>query len=209
MNAEHITPEEKLLKIIENPGTEKKSIYPLQKKSSKGFLSGSSKLKEKFAAKNLIKYASVNNLTKTIIILSLCFTLFLFIDFIKSSVSVKGRLESIKASEADKDKSTASKVSPKAELSEALVNAKNRNMFTFLPPKSQSVVEVEDLSRVLADIKLVGILWSDNPQAMVENNKEQKTYLLNKGDQFGKFKIKKIFQDKVILESGNQEWELR
>ncbi len=86
------------------------------------------------------------------------------------------------------------------------------NMFSGLSEataqEAQAQVQ-EDISAQLKNLKLVGIIWSDKPQAIIENTVENKTLLLNIGDQMDKVKIMKIYQDKVILGADGQEWELR
>ncbi|MDD5130902.1 MAG: hypothetical protein PHS66_07660 [Candidatus Omnitrophica bacterium] len=66
----------------------------------------------------------------------------------------------------------------------------------------------------LKDFKLVGIIWSKNPEVMIENAKDSRTYTLKKGDSFNEqFKIKEILRNSTILEvnlgTGTREYELR
>jgi hypothetical protein len=44
---------------------------------------------------------------------------------------------------------------------------------------------------------------------MLEDAKEQKTYLVSPGDNIGDLKVKKILADKIIISKGGHEWELR
>jgi type II secretory pathway component PulC len=77
-----------------------------------------------------------------------------------------------------------------------------------LPPK-QEVVQTQALEQAVSNYKLVGIIWSDTPQAMIEDTKAGKTNLLNENEIMGDFKIKKIERDKVIITKDKMEWELR
>lgn len=66
----------------------------------------------------------------------------------------------------------------------------------------------------LKDFKLVGIIWSQNPEVMIENAKDSRTYTLKRGESFNdQFKIKEILRNSAILEvnliSGVREYELR
>jgi len=66
----------------------------------------------------------------------------------------------------------------------------------------------------LKDFKLVGIIWSRNPEVMIENAKDSRTYTLKKGESLNEqFKIKEISRNSTILEvnlgSGTREYELR
>ena len=49
-------------------------------------------------------------------------------------------------------------------------------------------------------VGLVGIITGDNPQAIIEDKKAQKTYYLNKGQSFDGYVVEEIADDKVILD---------
>jgi hypothetical protein len=66
----------------------------------------------------------------------------------------------------------------------------------------------------LKDLKLVGIIWSQNPEVMIENSKDSRTYTLKKGEVLNEsFKVKDILRNSAILEvntsSGSREYEIR
>jgi len=58
------------------------------------------------------------------------------------------------------------------------------------------------------DINLVGIISGENPQAIIEDKKSQKTYYLNKGQSIGEFQIEDIQEGKIILNYRGQRYEL-
>ena len=63
-------------------------------------------------------------------------------------------------------------------------------------------------------LKLVGIIWSANPEVMIENSKDSRTYTLKKGESLSdQFKIKEISRSSAILvvttPAGSKEYELR
>ncbi len=62
---------------------------------------------------------------------------------------------------------------------------------------------------IASKYKLVGISWSDNPDAMIEDTAANKTYFMKRGQALDGVKIQAIFKDKVVLSSGGQEVELR
>lgn len=71
-----------------------------------------------------------------------------------------------------------------------------------------------DVMNELKDFKLVGVIWSKNPEVMIENAKDSRTYTLKKGESFSsQFKIKEISRNSATLEvntgSGTREYELR
>jgi hypothetical protein len=115
-------------------------------------------------------------------------------------------------------------------VSELAANtALNKEPITFLEPVSiyinapkkrdifnpLSVTAPEKLSEntsllidLIKDLRLVGIYWSRDPEAMIEHIKEKKTYFLKIGQTIKGAKVKGIFEDRVILEYNNEETEL-
>ncbi len=88
----------------------------------------------------------------------------------------------------------------------------------FLPANSKVgnilMQESANVMEGLKDFKLVGIIWSKNPEVMIENAKDSRTYTFKKGESFNEqFKIKEISRNSATLEvnlgSGTQEYELR
>jgi hypothetical protein len=72
----------------------------------------------------------------------------------------------------------------------------------------------QDLAEELKSLKLVGIIWSQNPEVMIENEKDLRTYILKKGETFNEiFKVKNISRNSVTLElftrDGARDYELR
>lgn len=58
-------------------------------------------------------------------------------------------------------------------------------------------------------LKLVGISWSADPDAMIEDTKALRTFFVKRGQMIGEVKVQAIFKDKVILGYGQEEIELR
>ena len=58
-------------------------------------------------------------------------------------------------------------------------------------------------------LKLVGISWSNDPDAMVEDLKALRTFFVKRGQMIGDVKVQAIFKDKVVLGLGGEEIELR
>jgi hypothetical protein len=58
-------------------------------------------------------------------------------------------------------------------------------------------------------MKLVGISWSESPDAMIEDVKAGKTFFVKKGQLVGDFKVDAIYKDKVVLRYGAETIELR
>lgn len=58
-------------------------------------------------------------------------------------------------------------------------------------------------------LKLVGISWSDDPDAMVEDTKALRTFFIKRGQLIGEIKVQAFFKDKVVLSYAGEEIELR
>jgi len=74
------------------------------------------------------------------------------------------------------------------------------------PKKEEEKPKEPTIKELISDYSLVGISWSDNPDAMIEDSKEKVTYFFKEGQTLKNgVKIKKIYKDKVILEYKQQE----
>jgi hypothetical protein len=77
---------------------------------------------------------------------------------------------------------------------------------------ASSGVEAEKFSQRLdieiKDVNLVGILWGENPQAIVEDKKTQNTYYLTKGQYLGEFQVEALQEGKIILNYKGNKYEL-
>jgi len=200
------TPEEKLLRIIENgPARTDKVIPAIKPNSLKQMLAT---LKIRAFNKDILKQIKLAEIKKIIVVLCVIITLILITDFIRSASSFHKRFDRLVKNKGTVLRDEAGDANLKSGLTDVVAFTQNRNLFSFTPPKAQAVIGAQDILSG-EDLKLVGVLWSNAPQAMIENTKEQKTYLLNTDDQLGEFKVKQILKDRVVLETGGQEKLLR
>lgn len=58
-------------------------------------------------------------------------------------------------------------------------------------------------------LKLVGISWSRDPDAMIEDSRALRTFFVKRGQMIGRVKIEAIFKDKVVISYDGEEVELR
>lgn len=72
--------------------------------------------------------------------------------------------------------------------------------------KDEIQVKIAELTQ---DLKLVGISWSDDPDAMIEDAKNKKTYFIKRGQDVGELKVQAIFKDKVVLSYQGVEVEIK
>lgn len=204
MQKDGLTPEEQLLKIIENPGmVEKKRTLPITR--------GISALKSRFLTfdirKIIPKRVDIKTVNKILAVLCVLITLFLVSDLLNGRSVFKVKLNKILSGTAV---STAAKttVIPDVKPEDLAADSKKRNIFTLEPEKAKPIAR-SDIAGAAVELKLVGILWSENPQAMIEDTKAQRTYLVNAGDKIGTVNVKSILIDKVVLSKDTEEWDLR
>lgn len=214
MPEDKITPEEKLLKIIEGSTPAGKSKLPQFGGKDKGFKPADLVLSLKSLLrfdKEKLKNFRLESLNKFLIALCVLLTVYLVFDFVMTSLSFSKNMKNIGSGIVIKAAGQSKQLIIDADLKEVVAMTKKRNIFSFIPPKPDvdAGKKGPDISKLMGSLKLVGILWSDNPQAMIEDTTERKTYLLGAGELIGEISVKKIFKDKVIMGKGDQEWELR
>ncbi len=78
------------------------------------------------------------------------------------------------------------------------------NIVSAENPESAKPVNAD----VTKDITLIGVVQGDNPQAIIEDKKNQKTYYLTKGQFIGEFQVEEIEENKVIINYKGQKFEL-
>lgn len=214
MAEEKITPEEKLLKIIEHPQNAKRR--PLAAAEAKKEFLALKQMVERLQAlikdkKELFRYLNLHMANKALAGLCGIMTLFFIFDFTRANYGFGKRFDYLLDAANSSKEEESILVIPEINIKEVLTQSGNRNIFTLAPAKKEAVViSSMEIPQSISSLKLVGIMWSDNPQVMIEDTKEQKTYLLSVDDYIGQeIKIKKILRDKVILGKDSQEWELR
>jgi type II secretory pathway component PulC len=201
------TPEEKLLRLIENPGKDIKDVLPRRRgfRFNLAWIRNIRLPKGKLQPYLLFNLKTIN---KGLVVVSVLITLYLIIDFIKE----RPDLNQIYASEVLGHRRDI-KTSARAELmnlADYLSQIERRDIFHLVPLKKEETIPTakETLVSLSGNLKLVGIIWGKSPQAMIEDKQENKTMLLNQGDEIGKLKIRQILRDRVILGYEDQEMEL-
>lgn len=204
MEDKNLTPEERLLKIIETSGN--------QTSGSKRPAAAAAGEKKSVPAGPgvFLRLPAGGGALRTVIQLSaaaaVSATLFLLYDYAASSSDYSQRFKRLLSSGGDSVAKTAAVKAP--DLKDLLESAGKHNIFAVEPDKAENLLSAE-AAQTVSTLKLVGILWSERPQAMVEDTKNSKTYLLNNGDSLNDLKVKQIYVDKVVLSKDGKDWELR
>ena len=219
-----LTPERELLKLIEEPGATGKG--PSTKRGLKFFNLFSpvalkarlSFLKAKF--KGGLKPQSLINLEFRVVNRVLEFGIFLLLFYLVSNLVTSFVNLNRKSDLALKiKKSAASSELPEVSLLKAasyyLEKARARDIFKMglatstVEAQDSSAAPVSRIAEASKKLKLVGISWSKDPDAIIEDTKAEKAYFLKRGQVVDDFEVKAIFKDKVILSYQGEEIELR
>ncbi|MCX5668065.1 MAG: hypothetical protein NTY34_07155, partial [Candidatus Omnitrophica bacterium] len=86
-----------------------------------------------------------------------------------------------------------------------------RNIFaggSYIQTDSQTTRTDPSAELSAGNLGLVGIVPGDNPQAIVEDKKNQKTYYLLKGQSINEITVEDIDKDKVVLEYRDKKMTL-
>lgn len=103
----------------------------------------------------------------------------------------------------------------KTAASSYLENVRGRNLFK-MGQRTEGAIENKEatgpsaqLLDATANLKLAGISWSSDPDAIIEDTKAIRTFFVKTGDMIGEGKVQAIFKDRVVLRYGDQEIELK
>jgi hypothetical protein len=212
---ENITPEEKLLKLIENPAAAKPSRNPGKKirfgfQVIKGWLKAIKNITIGVNSPKIEELFNLRSINKTLIVVSSLFSVYLIFDFIQARPNLE-RVYSLHNLKQTKQLKLGLNNIP--SLNDYLGQINKRDIFHFIPLKKEEPDKTkETLASIINNLKLVGIIWSKTPEVMIEDKEENKTWILNQGDEIlkvkGKIKIKQILKDRAIISFQDQEMEL-
>lgn len=217
-----LTPEEQLLNLIEKGEGFTKLKAEQKKVSFLAFInlrklwlflpSLKRTLRAKLAKlKSGIKEPNLKVLNKVLIVVSIALIGYLITDFTFRRPDINQICKKI---------STAKGWSFFKEVPEAEVRpflhylemVQRRDIFSPVMLKIKENPEVQTkkiLDTLIENLKLVGISWGREPQAMIEDKKAKKTYFLKTGDTITNLKIEAVLKDKVILNYKGEKVELR
>lgn len=208
MAKDNITPEEKLLKIIESPDVEKRRIPVAMRMKSMRVSSPKDWLNNFHLDKDSLKKFNLKLINKIIAAACALITFIWALNFLSTGIKLSKRFEQMTSVSGSSVQEGSKRPGIDINVDEAVTQVKRRNIFTLLPSKEEAQAAV-NIGLTLGNLKLVGILWSDNPQAMIENTKEQKTYFVSKGDKIGDVEVRNILRDRVVVGRDTEEWDLR
>jgi type II secretory pathway component PulC len=199
---DNIPPEEKLLRLIK--GHKAKNI-PAAEQSAPSDTPLKSAARA-FAGLSVKKYLSFS-WQKIIFFGFFASCIYLAASFAYPWLSAK----KIRFPEVVQKKAIQQKIEPKQEMKpfefylEAITN---RTIFANTARQDTQQPAGIASADLIKDINLVGIISGDNPQAVIEDKKAQKTYYVSKGQSIGELQIEDIQEGKIILNYSGQKYEL-
>ena len=217
-----LTPEKQLLKIIEDPKTNE-AIVKAQAIRRQGlslfsygaWLGRLSFFKEGFA--NWFKEGptrqqlDVKGINKFLGLSVVALTVYFMANFSASYMNLKKAPNMMGKASLKRENYKDSSLSKK-DVGYYLEKVRSRDIFKMGKPEVPAPVIQTVSSRILEEtqnLKLVGISWSDDPDAMIEDTRSMKTFFIKRGQLIGEVKVQAIFKDKVVLSYGGEETELR
>lgn len=224
MAQKDISPEKRLLQIIEGKEGNKPAPGALDK--GKEILSpGTFKARLSFFVEKfrkgkgkkkgvLLELKTVNLLLKLLIVASIAgLTLSVKVEY---DILTKQKLIVTAEFEADVQAAPIEIASLLKTQSYYLEKAQVRDLFSFGDTGAKKVVVFDkadegptELENMTQNLRLVGISWSDKPDAIIEDEKLDKTYFVQKGQKIEGIRVKDILKDRVILRYKGDEVELR
>ena len=205
-----VSPEERLLSLIKNknksavpaaaPAAPKEALTPTVMSKADERLDGM--LKSDLFKNKLFEPSTLKNINKYLVIILAVLLLYFMVDLIFARPYRKVQLLMAKANSAPDEK--RSPAEPKS-----LTVVKDYSTYSGgLPGKKvfgqsqggSAAEEVGTSGDISEQVGLVGIIAGDNPQAILEDKKAQKTYYVNKGQSFNGYVVEEISENKVMLD---------
>lgn len=220
-----LSPEKQLLKLIEDAKTKDTDIRVQKaKRQGMGLLSPGAWMGRFsfFKSKNTAWMGSggvhqfdIRNINSILVISVIALVFYFFTGIFVSMVNLKKEPRLSFETPAGTEAASSAKSSFLKAASFYLEQVRERDIFKTGATKPVAaeaapaqIVSTES-SEVLQNLRLVGISWSNDPDAMIEDIRIPRTYFVKRGAKIGDIKIQAIFKDKVVLNYGGQEIELK
>ena len=194
---ENSLPEEKLLRLIRKDGKKQAGAVPAA--APAGSVFSGSRLNRK-----LVSFFTIRSAVLVFFVLSCVY----FLSAVAYPFVGLKKLNLVSAA-ADKNRGTRAaaqiQVKPFQYYKDGIAG---RQVFKIAGQGTAESPASAGAYESIQDFSLLGIISGDKPQAIIQDNKTQKTYTVNKGQFVGEYSVEEILPDKVILNSTGQRYEL-
>ena len=229
------TPEEQLLKLIENPDAGPQAGTPAKpgasKKTGRGASFSFGKLpgfldyfKNSFGSKKssggVALSVDIKSVNKVLVLLVFVSVIYLFVDLLFLKSGQADFLSQVGTSDPVYPLMESDAGQEPLELASYMNTLRTRNPFLPPPAPQDMVVTPEEeftaqpsqseggLTDALQGLKLVGVSWAKEPLAMIEDIATGKTYFVRRGQEVKGVKIQTVLKEKVVVTYNGQEGEL-
>lgn len=195
------SPEDKLLRLIRNP----KKPSDVQSQKAKVQKSKTSLSASLTAPANTVKSGNFFNLRRIFLWLFIACGIYLISAVVYPWIALRNlRLPEISEKSTEEKRLAKDAARP---LKEYLQSVKGRRIFSGAAIQGASLINVANID-LMRDINLVGIISGENPQAVIEDKKAQKTYYVTEGQFIGEMQVEDIQEGKIIINYAGQKYEL-
>jgi len=153
------------------------------------------------------RFLTMRQLQRGMVVAAVASFIYLIVSFVYPWVGLKEiRLPAIPQEE--RQASAAQIISEPKPYEFYQKELKRKQIFkTQYTQEEKSAVIPTDIE-LTKEINLVGIISGDNPQAIIEDRRTQKTYYVAKGQFIGDYRVEDIREGKIILEFQGKRYEL-
>jgi len=158
----------------------------------------------------------IRGINRFLTVVSLAMFFLLIFHFVNSIVGIEEQVEASFKVDEKTHEFKFQEVSALKKPSYYLEKARKRDIFAMTKemPRiergpEKTVPAIKEVAKKTEGFKLVGISWSDEPDAMIEDSKSKKTFFVKIGDLINDVKVESISKDKVILSYEGEEVELK
>jgi len=217
-----LTPEKQLLNIIEKPMAQSSlhaatiKYHGLSLFSLNALKGRFAFLRERFFKRKGLRQLDIKTLNYILEFCAIILTVYFTFDLSHSIINLKKDLVFNIRKDIVTQGAVSQIISPLKAASYYLEKARERDIFKMeaKKPISEAGVPTRGPSRAIIEatqyLRLVGISWSNDPDVMIEDTKNQRTLFLKKGQTIDNtIKIQGVSKDKVILSYKGEEIELR
>ena len=207
MVKKEISPEERLLDLIKNKN--KKVVAPKEMPvvtvMSKADERLDGMLKSELFKSKLFEPSTLASVNKYLVAVLAVLILYFVIDLIfarpyKNVQSLISKASAPQVQDQNKAVAVPKNITVVKDYSSYSKSVPGKTVFGQSQGSAAAPEDVGASGDISEQIGLVGIVAGDNPQAIIEDKKAQKTYYLNKGQSFNGYVVEDISENKVSLD---------
>jgi len=200
-NSKNITPEERLLHLIENSKEGSKEFFKKtvggKRKTDSSKSSVFLNIFSGFSFKTSLKKIGIHSVNKILIGISLLLSIVFLIQWSKEKALIQKGFNALSIGHSETKSDRLDLEQPNMPDANGYIAAiEKNNPFHFLPIEEKN--ETTEIT-LATEFKLVGILWTDKVQAIIEDSTSEQTYLVSEGDPIGEYIVTNITQTEVTL----------